>query len=200
VNISFFKKEERSSILTIICDGKPWRDVHTSIFGRRPTFSANCRTIEDLREEFVAMEYQAAKNYALRRLSLQTMLSTALARSLKERLVSENTIKKLLVQLTDSRLINDEEWTASFVRTQTARKVGPRAIAQKLAGKGIKGMDLEQALENSWDPTDQRAMILKLLNSRYAKKNLKDFKEKQKVIASLSRRGFDLSIILEALY
>jgi regulatory protein len=95
--------------------------------------------------------------------------------------------------------LNDDEWTASFVRGQSNRKVGPRAIAQKLASKGVRGEKLEQALENSWNPSEQKALITSLLKSRYAKKNLSDFKERQKVIASLMRKGFDFSAIMGCL-
>lgn len=199
MKVSFVKHAERPSLLTILCEEEPWREVHTSIFGRRPTLPKGCQTLDELHREFAVLEYQCAKNYAMRRLSIQSMLAAALARSLKERLVSAPTIQKVLEELASLGFLNDEEWAASFVRTQNARKVGPRAIAQKLATKGVRGECLEQALQNSWNTSDQESSILQLLKSRYAKRNLLDFKERQKVIASLVRRGFDLPVILNCL-
>ena len=145
------------------------------------------------------LEYRMAKNYAIRRLSLQGMLSTALARLLKERLVSVQTVNKVLEDLSELGFVNDQEWVASFVRSQSGKKVGPRAIAQKLANKGIRGEKLELALEKSWGAAEQTPLILQLLKSRYAKRNLSDFKERQKVVAALVRRGFDVTVIFHCM-
>lgn len=190
---------DRQSILTIFCDGVPWRDLHTAVFGRKPALPKECRSIEEFDEHFTVIEYQHVKNYALRRLSMQAMLSSALSRSLKERLIPEKVIQKVILELIALGFLNDEEWTASFVRSQSNRKVGPRAIAQKLASKGVRGEKLEQALEGSWDVNEQKKLITGLLKSRYAKRNLSDYKEKQKVVASLIRKGFDLSAIMNCL-
>jgi regulatory protein len=187
----------RKSILTISIDGEPWRDVHTSIFGKCPQLPQNCQTYEEFISQFSAFESRQVKNYCLRRLSLQAMLSTALASSLKERFVSEIMIQQMFHELNNLGFLNDREWSASFVRMQTSRKVGPHVIAKKLASKGIKGEELEKALEKSWNSDSQKKQILSLLKTRYAKRNLTDFKEKQKVIASLVRKGFKLSIILD---
>lgn len=190
---------ERQSILTVYCDGSHWREIHTSVFGRKPLLPEHCTSLEDFSEQFATFEHRGVKNYCLRRLSMQSMLSTALKRSLKERLVPEAVIRKVIDELLELRFINDEEWAASFVRSQSSRKVGPRAIAQKLAQKGVRGEKLELALEKSWDVNDQKTMILSLLKSKYAKKDLTDFKEKQKVVASLIRKGFDLSVIFSCI-
>lgn len=199
MKISCSPNPELKSVMTIFCDGSPWRDVHTTVFGRRPVLPQGCESLIEFSEQFSIIECRQAKNYAIRRLSLQGMLSTALARALKDRLVSEKAIREAICELTDLGFINDEEWAASFVRSQNNKKVGPRAIAQKLAHKGIRGERLEQALEKSWDPEEQKMLIKSLLKSKYAKRNLSDFKEKQKVVASLIRRGFDMNIIFNCL-
>ena len=199
MQISCSLSSTRPSVLTIFCDGSPWRDIHPSVFGRRPVFPQQCASLEEWHEQFTFIEYRQTKNYALRRLALQGMLSSALATSLKERLVSEKVIHQVIQELVSLGFINDQEWTASFVRSQTNRKVGPRAIAQKLANKGVRGERLEQALEKSWSVADQKTLILQLLNTRYSRRNLVDFKEKQKVVASLVRKGFDVSVILSCL-
>lgn len=199
MQVSCHPHQERPSVLTITIDGAPWRDVHISIFGRNPTLPQGCISLEDFKEQFILIEQRQAKNYALRRLSMQAMLSTALIRSLKERLISSSTIQQVIQELVELEFLNDEEWSASFARTQKARKMGPRAIAQKLAFKGIKGEVLEQVLEESRDPEEQKQLVFELLKTRYARRNLSDYKEKQKVVASLVRRGFDLSIIFSCL-
>ena len=145
---------------------------------------------------FCALEYRMAKLYALRRLSAQSLPSTTLARALRQRLVTEETIERLNEELKQQGYLNDEEWTASYVRGQIARKRGPKAIVQKLAHKGISEEQAHSALESASGADQQKQAIAKLIQTRYASRNLSDFKERQKVIASLARRGFDLSIIL----
>lgn len=183
----------RPSIMTVVYDGDPWREVHTSIFGRKPSLPQGCLSLEQFQEEFSALECQLAKRYALKRISVQAMLSTRLSRSLRDRLVSERAIEHVINDLTELGLLNDKEWTESYVRVQAARKMGPRAIAQKLAAKGMRNC---KALEGIWDVDEQKNSIKHLLKTRYSKRNLKDARERQKVIASLARRGFDLSAIL----
>jgi len=48
----------------------------------------------------------------------------------------------------------------------------------------------------NWQDSDQeKESVEKLLVGRYRSKNLKDFKEKQKVIQSLMRKGFSFESI-----
>lgn len=199
MQISCLPSSDRQTVMTIFCDGVPWRKLHTSIFGRHPNLPQECHSLQEFSHEFSVLEYRQAKSYALRRLSLQGMLSAALVRSLKERLVSQTTIERVLQDLCELGLINDDEWAASFIRTQQLKKFGPRAIAQKLANKGIKRETLQLALEQSASFDDQKTAILKLLQSRYSKRGLSDFKEKRKVVASLVRRGFDLTLVLNCM-
>lgn len=194
MRIECVPSDGRPSVMTIVYDGEPWREVHTSIFGRRPTMPQGCLSPEQFQAEFHVLEYALAKKYALKRLSIQAMLSTRLSRSLKERLVSAMAIEKVIAYLQEIGLINDKEWIDSFVRVQTARRIGPRAIAQKLAAKGVR-----TEVRAFQDADAQRASIDYLLKTRYARRNLKDSKERQKVVASLVRRGFDLSVILKVL-
>ncbi|MEI8365282.1 MAG: RecX family transcriptional regulator [Parachlamydiaceae bacterium] len=144
-------------------------------------------------------EYRRAKHSALRRLSMQAMLSNQLAIFLQKRQFTQEVIERVIKDLTTLELLNDTEWSASFVRSQSRRKLGPRAIAQKLARKGVRGESLEKAIEGSWDASEQKAMIHQLLQTRFSKRDLSDPKERKKVAASLVRRGFDLSLIFRCL-
>jgi SOS response regulatory protein OraA/RecX len=167
VRIDFAEHPEKPSVLIILCDEIPWREVHTSIFGRQLELPKQCSSWEEWQEKFNDWEFKQAKSYALKRLSMQAMLSSRLAAMLKERFISHETAEKVVEELVQLGFINDAEWTASFVRTQKTRKVGPRAIAQKLAKKGVRGEDLDQALEGSWNQEEQRSLIIALLKSRY---------------------------------
>jgi regulatory protein len=92
-------------------------------------------------------------------------------------------------------VIDDEAWVASFVRSQSKR-CGLRIIQQKLRAKGISA-DTSSFAGDS--PAAENEAILHLLNTRYRKKDLSQTKEKQKVIASLMRKGFAYQQIIAAL-
>lgn len=189
----------RRSLLTISIDGDLWRNIHTSIFGLRPSLPKNCYSIEQFAEKFAAIEYRQAKYYAIKRLSQLSLPSAKLIKSLKERLVSESVISRLIAELLEAGYINDREWTASYVRIQSQRNIGPRAIAQKLAAKGMASTQVVELLRESQTDEIQRNTIRHLLATRYRTRNLGDFRDKRKVVASLVRRGFDLSLILNVL-
>lgn len=192
------QKPGRKEFLTIFCDDEPWRDIHTSIFGRQPTFPQQCPSLEELTQLFTTLEYRGAKQYVLRRITAQSLPTATLARALSQRLVSDHTSQRILDEVVALGYVNDGEWTQSFVRSQSKRKYGPRAIAAKLVQKGMDREEVQEAI-NALDDTAQREGIAELLRTRYRNKDLNDYREKQKVVAALIRRGFDLSLVLESL-
>lgn len=197
MDIQYFPAEGRKTTLTIFCDGEPWRNVHVSIFGHQPSLPKSCSTLEDFAQEFFSLEQRLAKIFALRKLAAQNLPSSLLARALRQRLVSEQTIEILINEFNRQGYLNDQEWAASYVRYQTARKVGPRNIAQKLTSKGLTKTQFKEVLQEVKDSESQKEAVNALLITRYRHRQLSDFREKQKVIAALVRRGFDLSVILD---
>jgi len=143
-------------------------------------------------------EIKSAKLYALRRLNSQAMLSKNLADALVDRGYCPETVDFVIGELTRLQYLNDDEWMESYLRVQMARKVGPHLIRGKLAEKGISNEKISALLEGL-EEEKQKETILALLSSKYQKRNVNDYKERQKVIASLARRGFDLSLILSCL-
>ena len=180
---------KRRNVLTLMIDEEPIRDIHTSIFGRSPKITS----LEDL----ASLELKGAKNCALRLLSLRAYLSTTLDRALKERLVSEETRTKVIAEMVALGYINDTAWIDQFIQIQMTKKTGPNAIYQKLRAKGLKEEVICAHLQIS--PDTQKEQIQSLLNTKFKSHNLDDYKEKQKVIASLLRKGFDYEQVREVL-
>lgn len=77
--------------------------------------------------------------------------------------------------------------------------MGPNAILRKLAGKGIASEDAFEAVQDLLDPEAQKEQIAHLLSTRYRRHDLSDFASREKVTASLVRKGFDAFIIKEVL-
>lgn len=176
-----------------------WGEIHTSVFGRHPALPKECDSIEEFSQIFGPLEYKMAKLYVIRRLSAQNLPSTVLSKALKDRLISDQTIERVIEGFQRDGYLNDVEWTNGFVQQQLSRKLGPRAIASKLMNKGLPKEQIEDSLQLMGSESQQKDSIVQLLATKYKKRNLADFKEKQKVIASLARRGFNFSLIMEVL-
>lgn len=189
-------KPERKDVLAVLLDDEDWCDIHISIFGKKPAFRSNYSTAEDFAEHFKELELQGAKRFILRRLSLHNMHTVEINSALEERLVDPKVIPELIEQFVEKGYVNDIEWVAGFVRRSIQQKQGPKAIKMKLKAKGITTTQIDSALTvyKSGDETKQN--ILKLINSRYRSRDLSDYKERQKVIAALARKGYDFADIL----
>jgi len=196
MKISIAPKEGAYKTLTLSIDDEPWRDIHISVFGRRPKFE-NITSLAEFELLFNTLEYQRAKIYAIRRLSVKSQNSSQLRKALETRLVSASNTQRLIQEFANVGYINDEEWTKSFIRQQIARKVGPKVILMKLKIKGIPPRLAERIFEEfDHSPRDQ---IRQLLQTRYKNRNIKDYREKQKVIGALVRKGFDIPDVIHVM-
>jgi regulatory protein len=194
LSITVTPKESIKERFEIHVEGNWWRDIHQTIFGRNP-LPPKVSTLEEWGDAFNVWEYRSAKRYVIWRLSKQSYHSENLSKMLRERLVQGQTIKAIIDELISQGFIDDEAWVASFVRSQSKR-CGLRVIQQKLRAKGIS-TDTSSFVDDS--AAAENDAILHLLNTRYRKKDLSQPKEKQKVIASLMRKGFQYQQIVAAL-
>lgn len=198
MEVKWVPKEGRRNILTLVVDGDPIRDVHVTIFGRYPKLPSST-TLEELETFIHSIEYKGAKNYAIKRLSLKNQPSTEMDKALKERLVSQNNRDKIIEEFSKLGYLNDEEWITGFVRSQTNKQIGPKTIYQKLKAKGLPDESIAQILENNTSPEKQLTQIHHLLKTKYKTRDITDYKQKQKVIASLIRKGFDFEQVRQVL-
>jgi regulatory protein len=172
--------------IDIIIDGTLWKTTKKSFYRHIKT----CHSAEDLE----AAELKYSKNICIRLLSRQNYLSHALRRKLQSYNLSSQAIEYGIQECLRLGLINDELWIESFIRGQIRKKNGPHLIVQKLKMKGLKDHEFENFIPKS-DP----GSILKLLETRYRKYDLKNYPERQKVYAALRRKGFDKESINEAI-
>lgn len=197
MQVHFVVKEGLRERYEIIIDGEKWRDVHRTVFGAKPRFP----TIpigSDVETLFDEYEYRRTKNYALWRLSKQSYHSEQLSKMLRERLVQEKTIHRVLTELQEAGFLNDEAWLNAFINSQQKR-YGLPIILSKLRLKGISRQTIQQLSENCKDPDEEMRAIQHLLQTRYRSKDLKDYKTRQKVFAALMRKGFTIDQIKLAL-
>lgn len=177
----------KKDVFTLFINEEPWKEIHASIFGKTPQLDA---LIEPLDIKFQELELCLSKNFALRRLVQRNFSSYEMEKLLYERLVSKETVHKIVQELVESGYINDQDWISGFIRRNIEKKQGFKNIAMKLRAKGIPEREIESKLSDLAEEGSQSASIKKLLETKYRSRDFSDYREKQKVIASLIRRGF----------
>lgn len=198
MNVTVASKDVRRGLLTIFVDDEPWRDISRTIFGRKPNIPKEVADLAILEAALAALEYAGARRYAIWRLSRMAQSSGGLAVALERALVSEACCQRVVAEFTTAGYINDQDYSDRLVAAEQARGRGPAAARRKLQRKGIDEKTADEAL-GSMDADSQRTSVQRLMASRYAKRDLSDFKERQKVIASLLRRGFSYDVVRESM-
>jgi regulatory protein len=184
---------QAQSRFQILINGEKWKEIHQSIFGKKPTIPS-AETLDQLEHLFDELEYRRVKSYLLWRLSAKSYHSDMIFKMLEERLVAHATAERVIEEFKKLGYFDDQAWIDNFVRSQSKR-YSNRLILQKLRQKGIP----QECLQEIPIIADERAAIKHLLNTRYSKKNFQDQKERQKVISALMRKGYkyeDIAFII----
>lgn len=186
--------------LCIYIDEELWREASTAILSRKPPLPKDCSDLQELSKLFTELEYKGAKRYAFNRLARQNLSSADLLRLLSAKWVSHEISEQVIEELQSQGYLNDDSWAESFIRQQRQLKKGTQAIAYKLKIKGYPPEKIEHWLAKQSEGYSDLEAIQKLLETKYQKRNLSDYKEKGKVISSLVRRGFALEDVLKAIH
>lgn len=193
MEVIFRPKEGNRERWEILIDGQEWREVHRTIFGRHPVFPP-ISSENDLVSLFNALEYRRVRAYVLWRLSSQSYHSEQLIKVLRDRLVQSHTALRVIQEFREMGFLDDESWVENYIRSQKKR-YGLRYIFNKLQLKGISSETI-QRLEIDWkDPNEEIEAIRHLIKTRYRSKDFSDFKTRQKIIASLARKGYSFEQI-----
>lgn len=199
MKLEWKKKEGRQGVLTLMVEGEVWKEIHTSVFGRKPNLPLEYGSLSELKEQFEQAEYRAATVYALKRLSMKSYLSAELHDKLVAHHVSEEMAAQVILKCQSLGYLNDQEWMQHFVQRQLTKNLGPMAILMKLRAKGVPQETAQQLIAALDDGNERRNRISHLLATRYRSRDLSDMRSRGKVIASLMRKGFAFSDIKEAL-
>ena len=141
--------------------------------------------------------FQAARKYLLNALCKESLCTPQIRQRLKRREVGDEMIEGLIEEMLRLGFVDDRAWVESFVRRQQARRDGPMTIKHKLRLKGIDASLIAELVPV--DEETQNAQILGLLQGKYRKFDLTDYKQKQKVIAGLMRKGYSYELLRGAL-
>lgn len=190
---------EKKNLLVIAIDEEPICELSTTIFGKNPVLPKKVESFEALNEQVLELEFQGAKRYLLSKLSQRSYHSAEVDNLLAKKMVSKDTIIRLLAECCRNGYIDDQEWIEQFIRTQHHKKRGPQWIEEKLRQKRIPLEEARFFLEESNSNDELQEQIIHLLQTRYRTRNLNDFREREKTIGSLARRGYDPYLVREIL-
>lgn len=109
---------------------------------------------------------------------------------------SDEVCEAVLKKLDELGFIDDQRWLEAFVRGKQNKRWGPKRIIAALKLKGFNEGQILPLLEEM----DQVQSIFELLDTRYKKYDLSQWKERNKVAQALLRRGFDSQQVFEALH
>ena len=196
MKIEILPDDQERGVLHLSVDDEFYREIHTSVFGKRPKFSFH---ESDLSEQFAQKEFERSRFFVMKKLSQRSYSSFELHAQLKERLVSQVTIDRVIEECAHLGYVDDKAWLEQFIQMQLLRKSGPKMIEAKLYQKGVPKSFYEPVLVNLATHKDQKEAIERLIQTRFRSKNLSDFKERQKVFGALVRKGFDFEVVKEAI-
>lgn len=138
-----------------------------------------------------------AKNRALYLLGERDMCLAELTRKLTKT-YGEEVAEEAAGFVQSLGYINDEEYAKNLAEYLVKRKkFGKRRARQEMLRKGLQRDFVEEALEQIPEE-DIGEELAEIIERKYANK-LGDFKERQKVIAALARRGFGFDEIKRAI-
>ena len=91
------------------------------------------------------------------------------------------------------KLLDDEDFCMQWIRSRTARRYGPAVIRRELRMKGIPEQMIESAFEQAGQPEEEDDNALMLARRAWSRiRPSGDVRrDRQKVVASLIRKGYD---------
>ena len=122
----------------------------------------------------------------LRLLSLKSYSTYELRKKLIRKGFNSHEIESVLEKVQKKGFLNDQDLSDRRLEAYKKRGYGPHWIGAKLKQQGLKA--------SSYSPEEQKEAIVRLLKTPIFAR-----KDKNKQIAALQRRGFDLEVIFEVL-
>lgn len=190
MQVTFLPVEGIVKKIEVYVDGSLYRTVIAQGFRKVFKSSREFSAIHEIDDWFDTVEYDVAKAYVIKLLSKRSYPKEVLERKLHERKFSKKNSQKLINFCLDRGFIDNTEWIKCFIFAQLRKGYGPKVILMKLFQKGINS---DQA----------SSLISKLVSTSEQKKSISHFlhknsgKEKEKLFASLQRKGFSFSLIHE---
>jgi regulatory protein len=137
--------------------------------------------------------------YAVALLARRDYSTRELRQKLKDRGYLEDAIDSVLIELEETRKLDDQRYGANVVAYRARRGQGPARIRGELRRSGLKDDQIEVAVKTGEDAPDFVALAREARRRRFGAELPKDWKEKAKQARFLQYRGFSTDHIRAAL-
>ncbi|SFP96030.1 regulatory protein [Lachnospiraceae bacterium XBB1006] len=144
--------------------------------------------LEECMDEQLEREIKEAKKKAMYLLEKQDRTQSQLLAKLREKGFSEEACEEALSYVKSFHYIDDERYARNYIRYRQHTK-SRQQLKLDLLKKGIVREDIEAAIAEEYEG-NEREMIRKLLLKKHYDPETSDYKEKNRIIAFLMRRGF----------
>jgi len=150
-------------------------------------------------ERFVSLrQYPRALNQAVAMLARRPCSKGEISQNLRCHRYADDVIGLVICKLEKENLLNDQEFSELWIQ-QRSRKYGSRRIRQELRTKGVPESTAEEALSSlSEEEMLESATVLAAKAWSKAKPGEDLRKTRQRIIASLVRKGFDWDLAKQA--
>jgi len=143
-----------------------------------------------------------AKEKALSILKFMDRTEFELRRKLSEADFSEEIIDQAIDYTVTYGYLNDERFASFYVKSRMNKK-SKLVIKSELLQKGVNSEDMERVLEELYtedmEEDSEIIAIRKAVNKKTRNPETLDYEAKQKLIASLYRKGFEINKIKQVL-
>jgi regulatory protein len=147
-----------------------------------------------------AAALQEAKVAAVKALGTRARTRSDLERKLLSRGLPQQAVTQTLDWLADRNYLDDEKYAHQRWQSLSQRKLGSRAILQKLVQEGVPRAVAEQVMASQDGALDETEQVLALARQRNeGLRKLPWLQRRQRLYGYLARRGFAMEAISEAL-
>ncbi|MGE5532077.1 MAG: regulatory protein RecX [Bacteroidota bacterium] len=165
--------------------------------GLRVGQSLSPETQDEIRQ---ASALQEAKVAAVKALGTRARTRSDLQQRLLRRGLPQQAVTQTLDWLADRNYLDDEKYAHQRWQSLSQRKLGSRAIYQKLLLEGVPRAVAEQVMAAQDGALDETEQVLELARQRNeGLKKLPWLQRRQRLYGYLARRGFAAEAVSEAL-
>ena len=137
--------------------------------------------------------------YAVALLARRDHSTAELRKKLKERGYLEHAIEPVLIDLEETRKLDDQRYGANVVAYRARRGQGPARIKNELRKSGLKDDQIAAAVQTGDDAPDFVALAREARRRKFGADLPTDWKERAKQARFLQYRGFSTDHIRAAL-
>ena len=164
----------------------------------RPYRSGMSFDRESFRLFLAERAFPFAMDKAVALLSLRARTERELVDTLRRNAYPEETIARVMARLVEAGYIDDAGFSAQWAASRASKGMGSMRIRMELRRKGVCADTIDETL-SSLDGDAQMEGAIKMAQKAARGRDLSNPAERQKVLASLARRGYDFFTARRAL-